>query len=206
MMNYKQPYEVVGFHGCDKDIGLKVLNGFMDLQPSKNSWDWLGEGIYFWEQNPVRALRYAEDSKAGIQFNKTRIKTPLIIGTSIKLGKCLNLVEPESIATLEATYKILAEFLSYGDCKLPTNSGANRTLDCALIKFLHYLHLQEGLKPYDTVRSSFAEGKEIYPTAPFTSEQHIQVCVLNPNVISGYFLPRPLEKFNPYLFSLQAQN
>ena len=201
---YSQPYEIVGFHGCDKDVGLKVLNGNMDLAPSRNPWDWLGEGIYFWEQNPLRALKYAEESALGVQFNKTRIQTPFIIGTTIKLGNCLNLVEPESLAMLEATYDLLSEFLSNIGNKMPFNNGANRSLDCAVIKCLHTVQKEKGLKSYDTIRSAFAEGKEIYPTAPFTSGQHIQVCVLNPGVISGYFLPRPLEKFNPYLFRQSA--
>ena len=205
-MTYNQPYEIVGFHGCDKEIGLKILNGNMDLAPSRNTWDRLGEGIYFWEQNPVRALRYAEESALGVQFNKTRIQTPFIIGTTIKLGNCLNLIEPESLAMLGETYNILIQLLSNISNRIPINNGANRALGCAVIKYLHIVQLEKGLKSYDTIRSSFEEGKEIYPTAPFTSRQHIQVCVLNPDNISGYFLPRPLEKFNPYLFRSPTLN
>jgi len=59
---HHQPFTVIGFHSCDKEVGIKVLNGNDELLPSKNSWDWLGEGIYFWEQNPIRALEYAEES------------------------------------------------------------------------------------------------------------------------------------------------
>jgi hypothetical protein len=28
---------------------------------------------------------------------------------------------------------------------------------------------------------------------------HIEICVLNTNLIKGYFLPLPVEEFNPYL-------
>jgi hypothetical protein len=45
----------------------------------------------------------------------------------------------------------------------------------------------------------FAEGKEAYPGSNFSMRGHIEVCVTNPDMIKGYFLPRPLEVFNPYL-------
>ena len=88
---------VIGFHSCDKEVGLKVLNGQDELITSQNSWDWLGEGIYFWEQDPVRALSYAVESSQHKQFNKIPIKTPFVIGAIIQLGKCLNLIESESL-------------------------------------------------------------------------------------------------------------
>lgn len=55
------PSVVLGFHSCDKETGIKVLNGEEHLRYSQNSYDWLGNGIYFWEQNPGRALEYANE-------------------------------------------------------------------------------------------------------------------------------------------------
>lgn len=89
-MAYHQPFQVTGFHSCDREVGIKVLNGEMDLYPSDNPWDWLGNGVYFWEQNPERALQYAIESANGEQKNKKRIKTPFVIGSTIELGTCLS--------------------------------------------------------------------------------------------------------------------
>ena len=78
-MIYHQPFQVVGFHSCDKEVGMKVLNGEMDLNPSENPWDWLGSGIYFWEQNPDRALEYANESAAGChkqRYDKRLFSSP----------------------------------------------------------------------------------------------------------------------------------
>ena len=61
--------QVLGFHGCDKEVGLGVLNGRIQLKPSNNEWDWLGEGIYFWEHNPLRGLEYAIEIANKKQFN-----------------------------------------------------------------------------------------------------------------------------------------
>jgi len=96
-MHDYQPFSVIGFHSCDKDVGLRVLNGHDELLPSQNSWDWLGEGIYFWEQNPLRALEYAIENAERRQFNKTPISAPFVLGAIIDLGNCLNLVESGSL-------------------------------------------------------------------------------------------------------------
>lgn len=81
------------------------MNGKDDLQSSKNPWDWLAEGIYFWEQNPRRALDYAKESAARTQFNKKPVKTPFVLGAIIELGHCLNLVDAESLAILTTAYR-----------------------------------------------------------------------------------------------------
>jgi hypothetical protein len=43
---------VVGYHGCEEDFARDLLLEKVripDWKPSRNSWDWLGHGIYFWE-------------------------------------------------------------------------------------------------------------------------------------------------------------
>lgn len=72
------------------------MNG-NQLTASTNEWDWLGPGVYFWEQNPARALEYAIDSANNKQKNKVRIATPFVIGSIIELGNCLNLLESFSL-------------------------------------------------------------------------------------------------------------
>ena len=171
------------------------------IKKRKNNWDWLGPGLYFWEQNPQRALEYAIDSASGKQFNKVRIKIPLVLGCSIHLGNCLNLMEPESLSILKEAHEGLVQTLKEAGKSIPQNEGPKRLLDCAVLKFVHQTRAEKGLQPYDTIRAAFQEGGEIYPSAPFTTQLHIQICVCNLEMIKGYFLPRPLEKYNPYLNS-----
>ena len=40
-----RPGLVLGFHGCDESILLKVLTGKELLKRSVNNYDWLGHGI-----------------------------------------------------------------------------------------------------------------------------------------------------------------
>ena len=65
-----------------------------------------------------------------------------------------------------------------------------RELDCAVIENLHNMQRQIQLKPFDSVRSVFVEGDELYPGAGFHDKNHIQICIRNPNCIKGFFIPR----------------
>jgi hypothetical protein len=196
---YHQPFEISAFHSCDRSVGLRILNGEDDLIASENEWDWLGPGIYFWEQNPGRALEYAVECAAGRQKNKTRIKTPFVIGAVVELGKCLNLLESSSIDTVKKAHDKLLETYKNSGAPIPTNKGAIRKLDCSVIRYVHKTAAEEQFPPYDTVRSAFNEGGQIYPDSNFYDRLHIEICVLNSCQIKGYFLPRPIHEFNPYL-------
>jgi len=45
-------------------------------------------------------------------------------------------------------------------------------------------------KKLDTVRGVFTEGEPLYENAGFRNKTHIQICVMNPKCIKGYFFPR----------------
>jgi hypothetical protein len=196
---YHQPFQITGFHSCERELGMRLLNGSDQLRPSDNPWDWLGPGIYFWEQNPQRALAYAEEAAMTNQKFSGRIKTPFVIGAIIELGNCLNLIEPNSINIVKEAYANLLGVVRDSGEKMPVNRDANRRLDCAVIKYVHESNKKMGVTAYDTIRSPFQEGGPIYEGANFTDRLHIEICVLNPDLIKGYFLPRPVEDFNPYL-------
>jgi hypothetical protein len=198
-MAYHQPFQVIGFHSCDKEVGIKVLNGELELSSSDNAWDWLGGGVYFWEQNPERAVQYAIEYASGQQKNRRRIRTPFVIGSTIELGQCLNLLEPKAIEIVVTAHQYLLETLKKSGELLPVNDGPKRNLDGAVIRAVHQIVRKDGLKKYDTVRCAFAEGKAAYAGSNFSVRGHIEVCVINQEMIKGYFLPRPLELYNPYL-------
>lgn len=54
-MYQKLPNLVLGFHGCDESVFERVIYRGEPMKKSENSYDWLGHGIYFWEQNKQRA-------------------------------------------------------------------------------------------------------------------------------------------------------
>jgi hypothetical protein len=181
------PNFVLGFHGCDKNVGESVLSGKSKLKPSENSYDWLGHGIYFWENNPKRALDYANLIKSNPERGKSKINAPFVIGAIIDLGRCLNLMETKSIEILAQGYNSLIESCQKAQFPPPQNHGLLKHLDCAVINTIHKFYEKEQKPPFDSVRGLFLEGEKVYTGAGFFKESHIQICVRNPNCIKGYF-------------------
>lgn len=188
------PSFVLGFHGCDRSVMRSVLNGEDVLTPSENSYDWLGHGIYFWENSPQRAIEFACDLNIR---NKAKIKDPACIGAVIDLGRCLNLLDSASLEIVREGYDILQNSSRLAGTELPRNKLRNssgdllmRYLDCAVIETVHASIEERDEPAYDSVRGAFWEGEELYPSAGFKEKNHIQICVRNPNCIKGFFLPR----------------
>lgn len=194
MMYSTLPFFVLGFHGCDKTLSEKILSGKKKLKSSKNDYDWLGHGIYFWENDVERALQYAKMLKKHPERCKSQIDNETVIGAIIDLGFCLNLVESRNLQLLKSAYNPFVKTCQKSETPLPQNTPINiekdlllRKLDCAVIEFLHETIKHE--RSFDTIRGVFWEGKELYPNAGFKEKNHIQICVRNPNCIKGYFNP-----------------
>lgn len=192
------PSFILGFHGCDKKVGEKILAGGSQILPSKNKYDWLGHGSYFWEHNPTRALEYAELIKKYPGRSSSKINNTFVLGAIIDPGNCFNLLESHSLSILKQSHKLLKQSFGSVGLPLPKNKPIGdekdlllRKLDCAVFEYTHAYNKEHGVRPYDTVRGVFFEGNDLYPNAGFKEKNHIQICVRNPNCIIGFF--RPLE-------------
>ena len=153
------------------------------MRISENSYDWLGPGMYFWENDSDRALEWAKAKYP---------KASAIVGAYIDLGLCLDFMSSAFLDLLTPAYESIAT------PELPENSGSMllRPRDCAVIMAIHQTRVDHSEAPFDTVRGVFWEGDEVYPTAGFYKRNHIQIAVRNPNCIKGFFLPRKKnEKF-----------
>ena len=53
-MYSKTPAYIYGFHGCTKEVYDKVIYQNQPMKKSDNAYDWLGNGIYFWENSYQR--------------------------------------------------------------------------------------------------------------------------------------------------------
>lgn len=200
------PGLVLGFHGCDAEVGERLLRGeITQLAHSQNKYDWLGDGIYFWENDPLRAWEFAQRQHAKPSTSKGHVKTPFVIGAVIDLGLCLNLTDRRALDDLTIAYRILATTYEQAGEPLPENKGDNmaaRYLDRAVIEMTHAVRKEldgllvrdslPGLPPYDSVRSPFPEGDCLYEGAGFRAHNHIQIAVRSLACIKGYF--RPIEK------------
>ena len=78
-----RPGLIVGFHGCDKKVRDSIIIGKSTLKASNNQYDWLGHGMYFWENNQQRALNFAKELKKTPRPGKKSINIPSVLGAVI---------------------------------------------------------------------------------------------------------------------------
>jgi len=177
---------VLGYHGCDKSVAEQLLAG-APFEFSTNNYDWLGAGAYFWENDPLRAMRWAEKLKGRPSKSGKTITEPAIVGAVIDLGLCLDLTTQPSLDVIRTAYDGLAKLHDIAKETLPKNvDELRRPLDCAV---LNYLYESMPEPKFQTVRGMFVEGGELYPGAFIQRETHVQIAVRDLSCIQGVFRP-----------------
>ena len=148
---------MVGFHGCDQETRDKIVLRQDVFKESVNEYDWLGHGVYFWENDYDRAFQWAKERK----------QNPAVIGALIELGNCLDLLEQSSREQLKDGYVYLQDFFSKHSLSLPENKTGKdhllRNLDCAVINIYCEQYYDKVRVKYDSVRGAFWEGEPLFP-------------------------------------------
>lgn len=176
---------IVGYHGCRRDFAESLLLGktpVADWEKSVNRYDWLGEGIYFWEHSPGRSLRWAEEKHE---------RDAAVIGAVIQLKNCFDLLDERATNVLADSYGNFRESFAAAGRPMPENRGKDkkqRDLDCAVINDC-IDRLRESGIIYDTVRGAFLEGDPIFEGTTISAQTHIQIAVRNADCILGVFRP-----------------
>ncbi|MBX3225748.1 MAG: hypothetical protein KIT84_30775 [Labilithrix sp.] len=179
---------VIAYHGCDASIAERILAG-AQFKKSQNNYDWLGEGIYFWEYGADRALRFAEE-----QVARGKIEKAALVGALIQLGNCFDLMDTKFTDELPVAYAMLEKLHAAAGTKLPANRGNTpdkklRRLDCAVLN-LYLRHLEENEDiVYDTVRCGFVEGAPAFKGSGIMHQSHVQLAVRTPACVVGVFRP-----------------
>jgi len=185
---------ILGFHGCDHLQIEQLLGDISYFKKSQENFDWLGHGMYFWENNFERARQWSQNKKDSGKISKTAV-----VGAVIDLGYCFDLLDSSNIELLKSyfeLFRIESELLIKPipkNLKHSKEKGQDkilRFLDCAVIEYTHKLLEEKKERPFDSVRAAFIEGNPIYEGAGFYDKNHIQICIKNPNCIKGIFLPR----------------
>jgi hypothetical protein len=183
---------VLGYHGCSKETAHHLLGGFQ-FQPSNKSYDWLGEGSYFWEEDITRAYEWAIERRSA---------APCVVGAVIDVGNCLDLTKRSGITAVRSAYDSYRQLQQRRNQPLPENQDSKdgrkgdlvlRPLDRAVIDHLHSIYRSASerdggrTKEFDTVRAMFPEGEPLYATAGFLEKTHVQIAVRKPTQIVGVF-------------------
>ncbi len=196
---------ILGFHGCDESVRDSLLIKPNKVLPSEKPYDWLGHGVYFWENNFERAFQWAKDKE-----KRGDIKKASVIGAVLSLDYCLDFTDSRFIEMIQSYYGILESDYNQFNKELPKNKDLKfdvhkdkiiRELDCFVIEYMHRIIseerdneiLEKGFSDYkifDSARGIFTEGGPAFPGAGIQSKNHIQVCIRNLNCIKGFFMPR----------------
>lgn len=197
---------LVAYHGCDITIRDKLVTGRAMIQDSRNDYDWLGSGSYFFEGDAERARAFAEAVSAAPERRLTAapIATPAVVGAVLCVQRTLDMTTRQGLAEFEDAAALLqvmwdAEGVpeSLRSRNVPPDTGEGdvlyRKLDNALIENIHFDRAKDGRASYQMVRGAFRQGGELVPHSGFHKGSHIQLAVRDRSCILGWFLP-PGEK------------
>lgn len=191
-MNQAFQYQrlVLAYHGCNQSVADEVLLKGGALKQSQKSYDWLGNGIYFWEHGPERALEWAQGRK--------KAKNPTVVGAIIHLGNCFDLLDRKATKLLSEVYPDFLDGMRGLGQKVPKNESLNpddrdfllRRLDCSVLNWaLGSIDQNQDSPTYDSVRGLFQEDEPAFEGSAIKLKSHIQIAVRNPSCSLGYFRP-----------------
>ena len=173
--------QVYGYHGTSKRLAFDIRrHGF---KASANDYDWLGDGVYFWQDAPSRAREWAEQHHG---------EAPAVVGARMTLSPdCMDLLDIDWWRTLEEAHTLLLAEAARTGTAVPrqrSDSGAHR-LDAAVINYSTRLAETKGLR-VPAVRAAFVEGQPVYPNSAIYNRSHVQICVIDPTIINDVFIVR----------------
>ena len=191
---------VIGYHGCDATVRDKLVTGELQtLKASANRYDWLGPGIYFFENDAARALTFAEASSAKPEalYTANPIATPAVVGAVIRVERWLDMTTQEGLNTYKTTFQEMQKKVDKKEVQgMPTNQRTVenndvvllRQLDNAVLTKVHSSKKELGEPSLQGVRGIFEQGTHLSENSGFRSLSHIQIAI-DPSCIHGWFLP-----------------
>ena len=161
-----------GYHGTHVDYVDSILA--QGLRYSTNEWDWLGDGVYFFQDSPLRALEWAEEHHGK--------SNAIVLRATIRLESCVDLLDIAWWPTLRLTHSQFVE-REKALPKQTATSGAHR-LDRAVLNYMVTV-LGESGQAVRCLRAAFVEGERLFPASALYSRSHVQIAVRDPLLIEG---------------------
>jgi hypothetical protein len=169
---------IVGFHGTTEEVALQIVRQAYPISRHRTA-DWLGDGLYCWQDAPWRALWWAERRARHEQATNPDVgpHRPAVVRVEIERVSGFDLLDASPLVArfLRAAHA-LVEATSTAP---PTNTGSHHDLDCAVINAaIERLAVERGIVAH-WVRGVFLSGN---PTSYFAGsalikQAHVQFAV-----------------------------
>jgi hypothetical protein len=161
----------IGFHGTGVEAARRILSTGFKI--SRNEYDWLGDGVYFFQDAPLRAREWAEQ-----RFGTDAA----VVGAEIDLKDGIDLLDVRWQAAVSNAYAQYQLVMARQATPLPRQTHGAHRLDRAVLNYLA-ARLEEAGRPMKSIRAAFAEGEPLFPDSALLDRSHVQIAVRNPEAI-----------------------
>lgn len=168
---------VLGYHGTSRAAAELILGG-QPFRLSRNAYDWLGDGVYFWEYGPRRAYEWAR-ATYGVEA--------VVLRARIHLAGCLDLTDLGAPNELKKAFLGFMEMSRAMGLRVPRQSQGFRGLDREVINFFAGPEVR-------VVRAAFVEGEPLWDKSGLWDKTHIQVAVRDVSLISKIRIVEDVER------------
>ena len=155
----------IGYHGTSAEAARRILSTGFEI--SRNEYDWLGDGAYFFQDAPARALEWARE-----RFGENAA----VVGAEIDLGDCIDLLDiPWERVIQDGFWRYASHLASLGE-RLPVQTPGAHRLDRHVLNYAVDEITASGMR-VRSVRCAFPEGAPLFPGSALLSRSHVQIAI-----------------------------
>ena len=142
-----------------------ILEGGFQL--SQNPYDWLGDGVYFFQDASERAWEWAYSNHG---------KEAAVIGAEIRLVDCLDLLDIGWSKVITEAHDQFLDYYRRSGLNIPRQTSGAHRLDREVINYAVGVWAEQGTI-IRCVRAAFSEGRAVYPDSAIFDRSHVQIAV-----------------------------
>lgn len=156
---------VSGYHGTSSEVAERIMA--VGFQLSRNPYDWLGDGVYFFQDAPQRAWDWARERYGD---------HGAVVGAEILLGSCIDLLDLGWYQVMVEAYDSYVNILRDSGQPIPVQSRGAHRLDREVMNYMIGVLHESGFG-VTCVRAAFGEGRPVYPDSALYDRAHVQIAV-----------------------------
>jgi len=162
---------ITGYHGTSSRFVEAILSeGF---RSSRNEYDWLGDGVYFFQDAPDRAQEWAQCLYG---------EDAVVMMAEVNLKDCMDLLDIRWSSFLAEAYDQFLGHARQAEMSLPRQTSGAHRLDRAVINYAVGVLRRQRIM-IRSVRAAFSEGRPVFPNSAIYDRSHVQIAIRDVSVI-----------------------